>query len=274
MDQICIKDLEIFAHHGVFQEEKQLGQKFILTITLDVDLYTSAISGDLEQTVNYGVLCQEVEDVFTQTSYDLIETAGENVAEYILSHYPIVHAVSVQVKKPWAPIGKSLDTASITINRGRHRAFIAFGSNMGDSRAIIDNALKKIESLPGILSFRASSIIETAPWGYENQDNFLNGVIDVTTWIPPHALLKQMLKIEQEAHRERIIKWGPRTLDLDLIFYDDLILETPDLILPHPLMAQRAFVLEPMAELAPYFVHPVYHQNMTELLTKLNTQTQ
>lgn len=269
MDKLYIRDLEIFANHGVFEEEKRLGQKFLLSLTLDLNLYPAAVEEDLEQSVNYGLLCHEVEAFFKERSYDLIETAAEKTAAFILNRYPQVHGVTVLLKKPWAPIGRPLETAAIEINRSWHRAFVAFGSNMGDSLAIIRHALEQLKHLPGIKAIQESSIIETEPWGYTDQDKFLNGVIEINTWLPPESLLAALLDLENQAARKRTIKWGPRTLDLDLLFYDDLVCDSPFLTLPHPLIPQRDFVLRPMVEIAPWFVHPVRHQTMTELLERL-----
>ena len=131
MDKLYIKDLEVFANHGVFEEEKRLGQKFVISVTLDLDMHAAAVTGDLSKSVNYGELCAEIETEFQRESYDLIETAGEKLTDYILSRYNQIKGVSVLVKKPWAPIHKPLDYAAIEINRSWHRAFIAFGSNLG-----------------------------------------------------------------------------------------------------------------------------------------------
>ncbi|MEG0378124.1 MAG: 2-amino-4-hydroxy-6-hydroxymethyldihydropteridine diphosphokinase [Eubacterium sp.] len=269
MDKLIIKDLEVFANHGVFAEEKTLGQKFILSFELDLSMREAAVTGDLSKSVHYGELCAEIEREFQRESYDLIETAGEMLASYILEHYTMVECVKVIVKKPWAPIHKPLKYAAIEIKRGWHRAFISFGSNMGNKEENIKSGLELLYSDPSICSIKESSIIETEPWGYEDQDTFLNGVLEIETTYTPHELMTFLLKIELALKRERLLKWGPRTLDLDLLFYDRLIIDSPDLILPHPRIKDRLFVLDPLAEIAPFYIHPVTHQSMLELCERL-----
>lgn len=266
MDKLYIKDLEVFANHGVFEEEKRLGQKFLISITLELDLYKAAITGDLTQSVHYGELCAEIEQEFQKESYDLIETAGEKLAAYILSHYTMVKGLSVLIKKPWAPIGKPIDHVSIEINHSWHRAFIAFGSNLGNKAQNIETAIQTLKKREDIRLIQQSTIIETEPWGYANQDTFLNGVMEIETTLGPSYLMDLLLDTEKILKRERNIHWGPRTLDLDILFYDNLILDNPHITLPHPRISDRLFVLEPMVEIAPFYTHPVFRKSMIALL--------
>ena len=108
-------------------------------------------------------------------------------------------------------------------------------------------------------------MIETEPYGVTDQPSFLNGAARISTLLTPHELLDELHRIEAEAGRERIIHWGPRTLDLDIIFYDDLVMSDDDLCIPHVDMHNRSFVIEPMKELAPYKMHPVLKKRMVEL---------
>ena len=274
MDTLYVKNLEVFANHGVFPEEKTLGQKFILSLELSLDMQAAALTGDLTKSVHYGELCHEVEREFKRESYDLIETAGEKIAGYILAHYPLVKAVKVLVKKPWAPIHRPLDYAAIEVNRAWHRVFIGFGANVGDRLQNIQEALALLAHVEGIKIVKCSSIIETAPWGYADQDNFLNGALEIKTWLSPRILMAALLDIEAALKRERQIHWGPRTLDLDILFYDDMISDDPVVTLPHPRIQDRLFVLEPMAEIAPNFIHPVLRKSMTQLAQEQQAREQ
>ncbi|KNZ42352.1 2-amino-4-hydroxy-6-hydroxymethyldihydropteridine diphosphokinase [Acetobacterium bakii] len=271
MDNLYIKDLEVFAHHGVFPEEKTLGQKFLISVTLTLDMREAAITGDLTKSVHYGELAHALEKEFQKESYDLIETAGEMLTTYVLNHYPMVSKVTIMIKKPWAPILRSMDTVAIEITRQWHRAFIGFGANMGDKLENITTAIASIEATDGIVIVKQSTIIETEPWGYEDQDVFLNGVLEIKTFLPANELMTRLLSIEAELKRERSIHWGPRTLDLDIIFYDNCITDDVHVTLPHPRAHERGFVMEPMAEIAPYFIHPVLRKSMTDILKELNT---
>lgn len=269
MDTINIKKLCIHAHHGVFQEEKSLGQRFYLNITLSLSTRSAAITGNLDASVHYGELAHQIQEVFTKESFDLIETAAEKVATYILTHYPLVEKAWVEIEKPWAPVGLPLDTVSVAIQRSWHRVFIGYGSNMGDRQVLIDQAIKRIDENEDIQVIKQSTTIETPPWGVEEQDPFLNGVIEIKTLKTPLELLDFLQNIEIQLHRERKIHWGPRTIDLDILFYDQLVVDSPRLNLPHPYIAERLFVLEPLGEIAPYYVHPVYNKTIRELLRDL-----
>lgn len=269
MDKLYIKDFEVFAYHGVFPEEKTLGQKFLISVTLNLDMREAAITGDLTKSVHYGELCHALEIEFKKESYDLIETAGEMLAIYVLENYDMVSQVSIMIKKPWAPILKSMDTVAIEINRGWHEAYIGLGTNMGDRSQNLTDAIEAIKNTPGLQLLKQSDIIETEPWGYTDQDAFLNGVIKIKTMIPPHALMSLLLKIELDLKRERELHWGPRTIDLDILFYDNLVSDDPHVVLPHPLVHERTFVMESMAEIAPYFVHPLLNKRMAEIFATL-----
>ena len=140
---------------------------------------------------------------------------------------------------------------------------------MGDRETYLNFAVEELRKVKGLSIEKVSSFIETKPYGYTDQDLFLNGAVMVTTTLSPEELLDECQRIEQEADRVRLIHWGPRTLDLDILFYGQEILATERLNVPHPDMACRDFVLKPMTELAPWWLHPVTHQTMAQMLAAL-----
>ena len=124
--------------------------------------------------------------------------------------------------------------------------FVGLGSNLGDREA----AIRRASALIG--ARRLSAIVETEPWGLEEQPPFLNAVAELDTELPPRALLDVLLEVERQLGRERVgPRWGPRTIDLDLLVYGDQTIDEPGLVVPHPYLKERRFVLEPLAELAP-----------------------
>ena len=126
------------------------------------------------------------------------------------------------------------------------RAYVGLGSNLGDREGSIRRAAALIRAT------RLSGIIETEPWGYADQPRFLNAVAEIETPLAPRALLDQLLEVERQLGRERVGPlWGPRTIDLDLLLYGDETVDEPGLAVPHPLLTERLFVLEPLAELDP-----------------------
>ena len=149
------------------------------------------------------------------------------------------------------------------------RAFVLLGSNEGERATYLEKARLRISQLAGKL-FAASSIYETAAWGKEDQASFLNQVVGIETSLSPRLLLETLLAIEDSLGRTRTKKWAARTIDLDILFYGDQVVEEPGLVIPHPAIEQRRFTLVPLAEVAPVFIHPVLKKSMKELLVECN----
>ena len=272
MDQIIIENLEIFGYHGVFEEEAFLGQKFIVNARLYLDTRQAGQTDDLTQSLDYGEVCQFIKKLVETERYMLIEKIAEGIASGLLLTYELLQKVEITVKKPWAPVRVHLDTVAVRIERGWHTVYLSIGSNMGDKEGYLDFAIDRLNALPDTKVTEVSDYIETEPYGDVEQDNFLNGALKIQTLKSPEELLDTTMAIEQEAHRERIVHWGPRTLDIDILFYDDAIIHTKRLTVPHIEIPKRTFVLEPLAAIAPYYMHPVLHTSVLELLQRLEAQ--
>ena len=149
-----------------------------------------------------------------------------------------------------------------------HTAYIALGSNLGDKEENLRRALELLEE-HGVEVVKVSTFIFTEPYGVTDQPQFLNAVCQVRTSLEPVALLHTLLGIEQEMGRVRLRHWGERNIDLDLLLYEDVVMDTPELKLPHPDMQNRDFVLLPLFEIAPELIHPVLRKNIGELKEKL-----
>ncbi len=148
------------------------------------------------------------------------------------------------------------------------RAYLSIGSNLGDRINYINKAIEKLKQ-NNIKIIKSSNIIETEPYGYKEQGKFLNMAVEIDSDLEPFELMKLISRIESELGRIRTVRWGPRVIDIDIIFYDSLIINEPDLKIPHPDMQNRLFVLKPLQEIAPDFVHPVLNKTITELLESL-----
>ncbi|MDQ3440329.1 MAG: 2-amino-4-hydroxy-6-hydroxymethyldihydropteridine diphosphokinase [Planctomycetota bacterium] len=147
-----------------------------------------------------------------------------------------------------------------------YRAFIAVGANLGDRSATIRAALDALDRTSGVRVVRVSRLMENpAVGGPEGAPPFLNGAAELSTTLAPHALLATLLDVERSLGRERRQKWAPRTIDLDLLLYGDLIVQSDDLTIPHPLMHERDFVLIPLAEIAAGVMHPTRAKSIGEL---------
>ena len=271
MDKIKIQNLEIFAHHGVFPEENVLGQKFIVTAVLYTDTRKAGKTDELAASINYGDISLQINQFLTTHTFKLLECAAESLARTLLLHTDGLQKIRLEIKKPWAPVGLPLETVSVEIERGWHTAYIALGSNMGDKERYLDQAVDALRQTPCCKVEKVSSFLATKPYGVTDQADFLNGCLKLHTLLTPEELLEELHRIEADAGRERIIHWGPRTLDLDIIFYDDLILNEKDLCIPHANMHRREFVLKPLLEIAPYKRHPCSRKTVQELYDELSS---
>ena len=222
----------------------------------------------MENSVNYAEVTKVIQKVFKSKSTNLIETAAQSLAGILLARFTKIDRIDMTVKKPSAPVDAHFDYMSVNITRSRHTAYIALGSNIGDREQHLKNALAKIEELGEFVKLeKISSFYNTAPVGYVEQPDFLNAVVKVKTILEPEELLSILQEIENTEGRERKIHWGPRTLDLDILLFDDMVINTDTLVVPHPEMTKRDFVLVPLCEIAPYAIHPLkkeYIKNIKE----------
>lgn len=269
MDKIKIEDLEVFGHHGVFKEENVLGQKFLVTAILHLDTRKAGLSDDLEDSINYGQICNDIERIMKEKQFKLIESVAEYMCMWLLKKYNKIHFIELEIKKPWAPILIPLKSVSITIKRGWHTVYLSLGSNLGNKEEYLNQGIDKFRSDELSKVTKQSEFMITKPYGYEEQPDFLNACICIKTLRTPYELLDFIHQIEVSAERVREIHWGPRTLDIDILFYDSEVLNEDDLIIPHKEIPKREFVLKPLSEIAPNLRHPIYQKSVREMLEDL-----
>lgn len=269
LDQIRLIGVTARGRHGVFPEERRDGQDFTIDVVLHVDTSKAAATDDVADTVHYGDLAVRIADVIRGEPVDLIETLAARIAESCLTSTDSagVATVDVAVHKPQAPITEPFTDVVVAIRRDRTQllppdpldrrpgepvtAVLALGTNLGDREATLRAAVTGLTDVPHLRVDAVSTAFETDPVGGPEQPDFLNAVVLVTTGLSPLELLATCQSIEAGQGRERTVRWGPRTLDVDVIRYSDLLSADPQLELPHPRADQRAFVLVPWLAVDP-----------------------
>lgn len=265
MNAITVKGLKVGARHGVLPEEKINPQPFVFDIGMDCDTYTAAVCDDVAKTVNYAEVCQTVTDFCKKNTFDLIETLAYKTAFLLAEKFPLLTKVRVAVHKPQAPVGLPFDDISVSAEVERNKVILSLGSNMGDRKAALDGAIKDLNALDGVKVLKVSDYIETQPYGGVADGLFLNCALLCECLLPPRALLNAIHRIESEHGRTREKRWGNRTLDIDIVFFGNKIIAEEGLCVPHPDYKNRAFVLEPLKQIAPDFVCPVSRKRMSDL---------
>ncbi len=261
---ILIRGLEVNACHGVHAEEKVNPQPFIFDAELYTDFFNAAKTDDLNLTVNYSKACNILIQTATEKTYNLIETLAYS-GVYALFEGLNLQKVNLTVYKPKAPVKHKFQTVGVTVSAEKERVYLSLGSSEGDRKNYLDTAIKMLDSTRGVTVKKVSSYIETEPYGGAAKNAFLNCAVEIKTILTPRQLLEEIHRIESACGRVRTVRWGDRTLDIDIIFFGRKIVEEEGLQIPHPEYFKRKFVLKPLSEIAPDFVCPVLHKKVKDL---------
>jgi len=266
MDQLIIRNLEVTARQGNFEEEPVKEQKFLISASLSLDMKPAGKLDDPSLSPDASKVMRYMTAFMQKYSFRLLETAAERMAEGILTSFLQVEKAELEIGKAWEEEEITADRVSVRVERGWHTAYIGIGSNVGDRSAHMEKAMEKLRMRHDCRMLQESMIIETKPYGNIVQDDFLNACFVMRTWMNPEELLTCLhILEEEEGRRTPDVKWGPRVLDLDIIFYDDLVYESDDLIIPHVDMENRRYVLEPLSEIAPNKRHPILGTTVSQL---------
>lgn len=261
VDHILIDDLRVMTVIGALPHERETPQPIRVDLRIGLDLREAGRSDELADTVHYGLVCERVAEMARESKDILLERLAGKVADVVLE-FDLVEQVEVTLTKLRPPIPEEVQSTAVHLVRGRaeaaapplvsHRAIVALGSNLGDREGYLRFAVGELGNVVAM-----SQVFETEPiGGPDDQGAFLNMVVEVETTLDPFAFLRRCQRIEANALRQRVVHWGPRTLDVDLLFYDDMTIDSEALKVPHPRIFERRFVLTPLSEVAPELCPP------------------
>lgn len=248
--KIALTGITATGYHGVLPAERRDGQPFIVDVTLHVP---SPNTDQLDATVDYSQVAKLVVTHIAGEPVALIETLCHGIATAVLAGWPAVRRVTVTVHKPLAPVPVEFADICCTVTLRRRTGFVlSLGANLGDKMAALRGCVEALRATPRIAVKAVSDVYKTTPVEVDgDQPDYLNLVVRGTTALSPQALLRRASAIETDFGRQRPSPHAPRTLDIDLIDVGGAHIDTPNLVLPHPRAAERAFVLVPWAQIAP-----------------------
>lgn len=256
MDRILIDNLLVMAVIGALPHEREAAQPIRLDLDIGLDLRDACASDELGHTVDYGLVSEQVARLCASSEFVLLERLADAVARLVLG-FARVEEVDVLVAKLRPPIPTPVDSTAVRIVRtsadstgvsaAKHEVIVALGSNLGDRESYLRMAIAGLDRVVAM-----SQIYETEPIGGPGEQGaFLNMVVKVESALDPYSFIRRCKRIEAAAARQRLVHWGPRTLDVDVLFFDDARIDSVELVVPHPRINERRFVLAPLSEIAP-----------------------
>jgi len=270
-DKLILANMLFYGYHGALPEEVVLGQRFSVSLELEVDTRPAAEADDLSRALNYAAVCEVVKGIVEGPPCQLLETVAEEIAAAVLDMGAM--SVLVTVKKLHPPVAIHMDYAAVQIVRNKKnrplRSYLSLGSNLGDREYALSLGLSALAATPGITVLQAARVRETDPVGYLEQGKFLNTAVEIDTTLSPRELLLAVQRIEDAAGRVRQVRFGPRTLDIDILLYGSAVIVEEGLVIPHPRMREREFVLVPLAEIAPRAVVPPDNITVEDLCARV-----
>ena len=254
-DRIFVEGMTFTTLIGVLEHEKVQPQPVHVDVVLSVMPVQATRTDRLEQTISYAAAYERISQIIQTEHFGLVERLAGCIAEKLLLDHETLMEVTVTIRKPEAPLPGHFSSAGISITRVRGdyglmtQADLSLGTNLGDRLETLRQAVLHLAGHPEIELLATSSVYETTPVGLLDQPDFLNLVARIKTTLDPFSLLSYCQSLETRFGRERLVRWGPRTLDIDLLTYGHLLTQSSHLTLPHPRMQEREFVQVPLHEL-------------------------
>ncbi len=269
MNEIKIDKIKFKANHGVFEFEKENGQYFYLSINIKTNFEETLFDDNLNNTIHYGYISEDAIKFLQENTFDLIETAIYRLSDFLFLKYNQIDELELEIFKPNAPVELDFKNISVKIKHKKTKVYISLGSSIGDLNKYFDDAIKMIKKTSGIYCLKESQRYSSLPLGGVAKKEFLNSVVEIETILTSTKLLKVLNDIESKLDRKREIKWDDRTIDLDILFYGNQIISKENLIIPHPEIENRDFVLKPLLDLNKNLRNPVNNKRILDTYNEL-----
>ncbi len=286
---IELERIKVFGHHGVNEEETKNGQFFYIDALLKINKDPSKLADDINSTVSYADVNKLIIKIVSEKIYKLIEMLAVDIADSILNNFSDVCWVKVKVSKPDAPMKGEFENVSVSIlkykkklmnnksaidnsnliNNDLNDVFLSLGSNIRNKKNNLEIAIAQLEKTKHVEILKISEYYQTKPVDYENQDDFVNCCLNLKTPLSAFDLLRETQKIENQMGRIKKVRFGPRLIDIDILLFNNLTLQNKQLVVPHPRMFQRAFVLVPLLDILPE--NNPYFRKVKKSLTEIGT---
>lgn len=262
-----INDIFCKSLIGCYDYEREQQQD--LEISLELILGNISTNDDLSKTVHYWDVCDLVQEFATKSNFHLLEMLAEEIANLLLKQYGLIKELKVSICKLSLNDKKSRYIKCHYSKKRLYKIALALGSNMNNPRQQLISAIEMLSET--VSEIKLAKIYRSTPYGFSEQDDFYNTCISGYTTLLPDELLIQIKKLEKLQGKQEVFTNGPRVIDIDIVFFEDLILEQNWFFIPHKAMHERDFVLLPLNDIEPDWIHPVLNKSVNELLSKLST---
>jgi dihydroneopterin aldolase/2-amino-4-hydroxy-6-hydroxymethyldihydropteridine diphosphokinase len=279
LTEMEIKGLMVYAYHGHRNFNKEFGQKFIVNCNIfykpfvPVENKTAEYKDcdDVNYTVSFDLVCKDICRSMREEKFNLMETCIKKIMIELFRKYLLIQQIKLSLERPAALLKETfVEGFIIKEYREWNKVYIGLGSNIDDRKSNLDYAVELIKQNSMVKNVKVSKYHNTKPVGYLDQNDFLNCVVEILTFMQPYELLEFTTGIEETMGRVRKFKNGPRNIDLDILIFGNYVINNDDsFVIPHPRMHERLFVLEPLCELNQYCEHPVFKKYSIDIKNEL-----
>lgn len=268
MDCIKIQQLEVFGHHGCKENEKTNGQKFHIDMDLYDDIERAGIEDDLDVAMNYASICRFVQKFVAENCYNLMETIAEKTTQAILKEFPRIREMNFAITKLASPDNVTFKNVTISVHRGWKKVYLSIGTN-GDEE-LINQAIDCLYDDGAVRILAVSNYVQTPFKTSEGIMNLLHGCLEIETLYSPKQLQNCLRNTENEI---AISPCHDGQAEINIVFYDNEVIQDGEIVIPLLDVHKKEYILEPLNQIAPYAIHPIFRKTVSQMLAELKPES-